>query len=99
MIGAPSAARIFAAVLLPDPIPPVSPIVIAFIAFRLRAGPSPAHRSSRRLASAPRLEIVEVAEEAAAREQFGERALFGDLAVAQDQNKIGILDGREAVRD
>ncbi len=42
----------------------------------------------------PRLQIVQVAEEAVARKQFFERALLDDQPVAQDQNPVSILNRR-----
>ena len=45
------------------------------------------------------LAVVERGIEPAAREQFAVRALLDDVAVAHDEDTVGIADGAQAVRD
>src|SRR5581483_8981120 len=136
IIGAPSSARIFVTVVLPEPIPPITPIVsiqcpleknasARLIVYPLTAISSacqsprallatgcahfrhalPPHRARPSSGSSadglpvPSLQVVEVTEEAATRKQFVEGALLDNQPVAQDQNKIGALDRREAMGD
>ena len=45
------------------------------------------------------LAVVHVGIRAAGRQQLVVIALLDDIAVAHDQNQVGVADGREAVRD
>src|SRR6266478_1859321 len=87
--GAPSSWSMAATVLLPEPIPPVSPIVII--------GRLPLR--SDRVSLLMRLKVVEVAEEAAFRDQLRERTAFSELSIAKHQYRTGVLDRRQPMRD
>ena len=45
------------------------------------------------------LAVVQIGVEAACFEQFAVRALLDDVAVAHDEDTVGIADGAQAVRD